>query len=64
MGVEVIDRSSELNNVLLEGAIEHELDGEQQFRSAGLSLDARRRLEDKIEEMRLRRETQEFDFDI
>lgn len=28
-----------------------------------VDLDARRRLEDKIEEMRLRRELREFDFD-
>lgn len=27
-------------------------------------LDARRRLEDRFEEARLRRETQEFDFDL
>ncbi|MCV6614712.1 MAG: hypothetical protein OIF35_07015 [Cellvibrionaceae bacterium] len=27
-------------------------------------LDARRRLEDRLEEARLRRETQEFDFDL
>ena len=30
----------------------------------GAPTDARRRLEDKIEEMRLRREICEFDFDI
>jgi hypothetical protein len=28
------------------------------------NLDARRRLEDKIEELRLRREMREFDFDV
>lgn len=28
-----------------------------------INLDARRRLEDKMEELRLRREMQEFDFD-
>lgn len=31
--------------------------------ACSVDLDARRRLEDKIEEMRLRREMQEFDFD-
>ena len=31
--------------------------------SVRVDLDARRRLEDKIEEMRLRRELKEFDFD-
>lgn len=32
--------------------------------SAGASLDMRRALEDRIEEERLRRDLQEFDFDI
>ena len=34
-----------------------------QAEPCSVDLDARRRLEDKIEEMRLRREMQEFDFD-
>ncbi len=32
--------------------------------SSSVGIDARRRLEDKIEEMRLAKEIQEFDFDF
>lgn len=32
--------------------------------TSGSNLDARRRLEDKIEELRLQRELREFDYDI
>ncbi len=45
-----------------------DFDGESDNAEVGhlvrsVDIDARRRLEDKIEEMRLRREMQEFDFD-
>lgn len=55
MGVEVIGTSS-VNNIILmdDGFTQDEpLNG----------TDARRRLEDKIEELRLQKEIQEFDFD-
>ena len=56
MGVEVLDSSldnggSTIDDVVLISS--SQLD----------QVDARRRLEDKLEEMRLRRETREFDFD-
>ena len=55
MGVEAFN-SSEVNNIMImEEGYSHEepLNG----------TDARRRLEDKIEELRLQRELKEFDFD-
>jgi len=52
MGVEVLD--SGLDSVS---------DGAKAI-SSPIELDARRRVEDKIEEIRLRREVQEFDFDF
>lgn len=65
MGIEVLDSSSDLNNVILENAIESELDdSEDSPGSPSHTVDARRRLENKIEELRLMRETQEFDFDV
>lgn len=57
MGVEVLDSTLDFGGDML--------DGEEETRSLKLvDIDARRRLEDKIEEMRLRREMQEFDFDV
>ena len=57
MGVEVfdsfVDNYSDVSDG--EGAV---------FRGQHLELDARRRLEDRLEEIRLRREVQEFDFDV
>lgn len=65
MGIEVLDSSSDLSNVILEGAIDSELDDEDEGSEvASFTVDARRRLENKIEELRLMKETQEFDFDF
>ncbi|SMF36381.1 hypothetical protein SAMN02745866_02337 [Alteromonadaceae bacterium Bs31] len=64
MGIEVLDSSSDLNNVILEGAIDDLDDSDEGPVSEGISLDARRRLENRIEELRLRKEVQEFDFNF
>ncbi|MCV6621534.1 MAG: hypothetical protein OIF51_07240 [Cellvibrionaceae bacterium] len=49
-------------------ALDHEQEFDPQFESVISPtveiLDARRRLEDRLEEARLRRETQEFSFDF
>ncbi len=56
MGVEMLDQSSEMSFVdeSVWVALSEPING----------TDARRRLEDKLEEQRLRREMQEFDFDF
>jgi len=65
MGIEVLDSSAGLNSVILEAAIDDLDDSEEEGSSgAGSAMDARRRLENKIEELRLLKEVQEFDFDI
>ncbi len=55
MGVEAFDSSVGNSIVIMDDGFEHDepLNG----------TDARRRLEDKIEELRLQRELKEFDFD-
>ena len=56
MGVEVLDSSLDTSGRAFEDVVlisSNQLD----------QVDARRRLEDKLEEMRLQRETREFDFD-
>ena len=55
MNVEVLDSNLESNGSFDEGAKGH---------GAAVPIDARRRVEDKIEEIRLRKETQEYDFDF
>ncbi|WP_185231276.1 hypothetical protein [Teredinibacter franksiae] len=65
MGIEVLDSSSDLNNVILENALEvEETLGSDGVAGVEAHTDARRRLENKIEEMRLLREVREFNFDI
>ncbi|WP_173780735.1 PA3496 family putative envelope integrity protein [Agarilytica rhodophyticola] len=57
MGVEVLEPTIILNSGLMDDSAvlqDEPLNG----------TDARRRLEDKIEELRLQRELQEFDFDL
>ncbi|MFL0809585.1 MAG: hypothetical protein K6L76_04160 [Agarilytica sp.] len=56
MGIEALDTSTVNNIMLMDDGFDHDepLNG----------TDARRRLEDKIEELRLQRELQDFDFDI
>ena len=56
MGVEALDASFEMDG---------EIDSEviQTIGSRISNIDARRRLEDKIDELRLQKEMKEFDFD-
>ena len=64
MGVEVLDSSMEINDLIMDESmmgIEDDKDGQSAIVN---QIDARRRLENKLEEMRLLREVQEFDFDI
>lgn len=59
MGVEVLDSSlepSELGDDIF--------DEEESVKSAKYGVDARRRLEDKLEDIRLQRELKDYDFDI
>ncbi len=64
MGIEVLDSSSDLNNVILENAIDELEDSSEGSDDVGMFVDARRRLENKIEDLRLRKDIEEFDFDI
>jgi len=57
MGVEALDSNMDFGGDTLD-------EGEDTRSLKTVDIDARRRLEDKIEEMRLRREMQEFDFDV
>ncbi len=59
MGVEVIDSTLEVEEVMVDERFE-----EESVKSPKTDIDARRRLEDKLEQMRLQRELQEYDFDI
>ncbi|WP_075185541.1 hypothetical protein [Teredinibacter haidensis] len=63
MGIEVLDSSPDLNNVILENTIEDTFEDDSGVGAISV-IDARRKLENKIEEMRLLREMQEFDFDV
>lgn len=55
MGLEILDHT-------LDNGYDEEVTSAATTQVTG-NLDARRRLEDKIEELRLRREMREFDFD-
>lgn len=57
MGVEVLDSNLDFVGDMMD-------DSEAAAAVKVVDIDARRRLEDKLEEMRLRREVQEFDFDF
>lgn len=59
MGVEVLDTS--LEAVDLGDDI---FDDEEEVKPPRQNRDARRRLEDKLEELRLRRELRDYDFDL
>ena len=60
MGVETIGSGMDVNPHLVDGIV----DDDQDTSLKGMyNLDARRRLEDKIEELRLKREMRDFDFD-
>lgn len=61
MGVETIGSGMDVNPHLVDGIVD---DDDQDTSLKGMyNLDARRRLEDKIEELRLKREMRDFDFD-
>ena len=61
MGVETIGSGMDVNPHLVDGIMD---DSDQDISLKDMyGLDARRRLEDKIEELRLKREMQDFDFD-
>jgi len=65
MGIEVLDSSSDLSNVILENTIDADIDdSEEGSGDTGMYVDSRRKLENKIEELRLLKEVQEFDFDL
>ncbi len=57
MGLEVLDHSVDVASQGFEEVIVEK-------EPPKVDLDARRRLEDKLEEMRLRRELREYDFDL
>jgi hypothetical protein len=57
MGLEVLDHSVDATSQGFEEVIVEK-------EPPKVDLDARRRLEDKLEEVRLRRELREYDFDI
>ncbi|WP_228378277.1 PA3496 family putative envelope integrity protein [Teredinibacter turnerae] len=57
-----MDSSSDLENVILENTLESGID--EDLSTSIPEIDARRKLENKIEELRLLKEVQEFDFDI
>jgi hypothetical protein len=59
MGVEVLDSTLEV-----EEAVAEERFAEEAVKPAKVDTDARRRLEDKLEELRLKKELREYDFDI
>lgn len=61
MGVETIGSGMDVNPHLVDGIVDDD-DQDTSLKSM-YNLDARRRLEDKIEELRLKREMRDFDFD-
>lgn len=59
MGVEVLDSTLEVED----GIVDEPFEGEAAA-PPKTDVDARRRLEDKLEQIRLRKELQEYDFDV
>jgi hypothetical protein len=60
MGVEALDSTLEVE----EAVSEERFDDDTSVKSPKSDVDARRRLEDKLEEMRLKKEIREYNFDI
>lgn len=60
MGVEVLDSTLEVE----EASTTEERFEDDGVKPAKVDTDARRRLEDKLEELRLQKELREYDFDI
>ncbi|MBC6907101.1 hypothetical protein DWB84_16795 [Saccharophagus sp. K07] len=61
MGVEVLDSTLE---VVDEALVEERFDDDAAVKPPKSDIDARRRLEDKLEQLRLEKELREYDFDI
>lgn len=61
MGVEVLDSTLEVEEVT---ATNDERFEDDTVKSPKSDVDARRRLEDKLEQLRLQKELREYDFDI
>lgn len=59
MGVEVLDATIDATELSADEVFE-----EESAKNGKLNVDARRRLENKLEEMRLQRELRNYDFDI
>lgn len=59
MGVEVLDATIDATELSADEVFE-----EENAKTGKLNVDARRRLENKLEEMRLQRELRSYDFDI
>lgn len=59
MGVEVLDSTLEASELTVEDIFE-----EGSTKSGKVNVDARRRLEDKLEELRLQRELRDYDYDL
>lgn len=59
MGVEVLDSTLEASELTVEDIFE-----ESSPKSSKVNVDARRRLEDKLEEMRLQKELRDYDYDV
>lgn len=58
MGVEVLESTLEVEEATAEERFE-----EESVKSPKTDVDARRRLEDKLEQIRLQKELREYDFD-
>ncbi|MEY4590325.1 MAG: hypothetical protein RL497_2401 [Pseudomonadota bacterium] len=63
MGLEVLDHATEAGGQGFEEVIVDKVDKVDK-EAPKADTDSRRRLEDKLEEVRLRRELREYDFDI
>ena len=61
MGVGVLDSTLDTTEIALDEIFDAD---SQPAKGNANNLDARRRLEDKIEELRLQRELRDFDYDI
>ena len=59
MGVEVLDSTLEVED----GIVDEQFEGEAVVHPK-TDVDARRRLEDKLDQLRLKKELQEYDFDV
>lgn len=61
MGVGVLDSTLDTTEIALDDIFDAD---SRPAKGSSNNLDARRRLEDKIEELRLQRELRDFDYDV